>query len=305
METSSASLAFQGELIASELRLFSHGPLVHLILTRWRASDDGTVKCAARDCVVDWQRDYQRSSVAEMKVAMIKTAEHNNTTCSRQDGAAYGAAVLPVGTRVVERAGGMRPEDLTTQKTKLMQTGIGLIGNCKLTEVAKVLEQQYEVVGGTEDGDLQYLELCSLVLRTRLQTATVPLLCGAGAAHMYSVYSAKDSGEYSPRQRMPSPLEVKRAVTAAPGERGRRGRHCWLHAEHFTHSPDVTGQGAGITSHQAPHNGSNCVIARQFTGPLDSSNTLYGGEVAAPLSTQRGRRDQGHKCGKTLEVNDA
>lgn len=30
---------------SSELRLFSHGPLVHLILTRWRASDDGTVKC--------------------------------------------------------------------------------------------------------------------------------------------------------------------------------------------------------------------------------------------------------------------
>lgn len=45
--SSSAFLAFQGELIASELRLFSHGPLVHLILTRWRASDDGTVKCAS------------------------------------------------------------------------------------------------------------------------------------------------------------------------------------------------------------------------------------------------------------------
>lgn len=46
---SSASLAFQGELIASELRLFSHGPLVHLILTRWRASDDGTVKCVSEE----------------------------------------------------------------------------------------------------------------------------------------------------------------------------------------------------------------------------------------------------------------
>ena len=44
-----AFLAFQGELIASELRLFSHGPLVHLILTRCRASDDGTVKCASRE----------------------------------------------------------------------------------------------------------------------------------------------------------------------------------------------------------------------------------------------------------------
>lgn len=38
-----------GELIASERRLFSHGPLVHLILTRWRASDNGTVKCARGD----------------------------------------------------------------------------------------------------------------------------------------------------------------------------------------------------------------------------------------------------------------
>lgn len=42
-----ASLAFQGELIASESGLLSHGPLVHLILTRWRASDNGTVKCAS------------------------------------------------------------------------------------------------------------------------------------------------------------------------------------------------------------------------------------------------------------------
>lgn len=49
--SSSASLAFQGELIASEPRLFSHGPLVHLILTRWRASDNGTVKCAS-----EWRR---------------------------------------------------------------------------------------------------------------------------------------------------------------------------------------------------------------------------------------------------------
>lgn len=46
---SSAFLAFQGELIASELRLFSHGPLVHLILTRWRTSDNGTVKCASSE----------------------------------------------------------------------------------------------------------------------------------------------------------------------------------------------------------------------------------------------------------------
>ncbi len=45
--SSSGFLAFHWELIASELRLFSHGPLVHLILTRWRASDDGTVKCAS------------------------------------------------------------------------------------------------------------------------------------------------------------------------------------------------------------------------------------------------------------------
>lgn len=45
--SSFASLAFQGELIASEPRLLSHGPLVHLILTRWRASDNRTVKCAS------------------------------------------------------------------------------------------------------------------------------------------------------------------------------------------------------------------------------------------------------------------
>lgn len=48
--SSSALLAVRGgELIASERRLFSHGPLVHLILTRWRVSDNETVKCARGD----------------------------------------------------------------------------------------------------------------------------------------------------------------------------------------------------------------------------------------------------------------
>lgn len=69
------------------------------------------------------------------------------------------------------------------------------------------------------------------------------------------------------------------------------GWHCWLRTEHFTHSPDVTGQGTRITSHQAPHNGNNCVMGRQFTAPFDSSNTLYSGEVAASLSTQQGQCD--------------
>lgn len=50
--------------------------------------------------------------------------------------------------------------------------------------------------------------------------------------------------------------------------------HCWLHTEHFTHSPDVTGQSTRITSHPALHNGNNCVTGWQFTAPFDSSNSL-------------------------------
>lgn len=61
------------------------------------------------------------------------------------------------------------------------------------------------------------------------------------------------------------------------------GRHCRLPTEHFTPSPDVTGQGTRITSYPAPHNGNNCVMGWQFTGPFDSSNTLYSGGVAASL----------------------
>lgn len=41
--------------------------------------------------------------------------------------------------------------------------------------------------------------------------------------------------------KMPSALEVKRTAADAPAERGGRGRHCRLHAEHFARSPDVTG----------------------------------------------------------------
>lgn len=52
--------AFQGELIASELRLFSHGPLVRLILTRWRASDEGTGKCASGS-EAEWRKHIQKN----------------------------------------------------------------------------------------------------------------------------------------------------------------------------------------------------------------------------------------------------
>lgn len=99
--------------------------------------------------------------------------------------------------------------------------------------------------------------------------------------------------------KMPSPLEVKRSVMAAPVEYRR------LHTEHFTHPPDVTGQGTSITSHPALHNGNNCVMDWQFTGPFDSSNPLYSVGVGASLSTQQGQSDKQPNGGKTLQVNGA
>lgn len=54
----SAFLAFQGELIASELRLLRRGPLVHLSLTRLRASDDRIVKCVS--CEVGGRKYIQK-----------------------------------------------------------------------------------------------------------------------------------------------------------------------------------------------------------------------------------------------------
>ncbi|KAG7468867.1 hypothetical protein JOB18_039001, partial [Solea senegalensis] len=70
----------------------------------------------------------------------------------------------------------------------------------------------------------------------------------------------------------PSRPEAKRARDDGSG---RTWESLTLDTEHFTHLPDVTGQGTKIMSRPAPYNGSNCVMGWQFTGPFDSSNALY------------------------------
>lgn len=135
---------------------------------------------------------------------------------------------------------------------------------------------------------------CSLVL----------LLYTTDTAHMYTLYSAKDSWEYSigewvqiagePRgiwQGSPCLpanwvlmnhwfgmlhvpcdgwchwcIEDAQSSGSEAGSDGcpswteEAGWHCWLHTEHFTHLPDVTGRGTGITVPRPPHNGNNYMI---------------------------------------------
>lgn len=56
--------------------------------------------------------------------------------------------------------------------------------------------------------------------------------------------------------KMLGPLEVKRALTAALAEHGQQGDTAGFTLNISpTHSPDVTGQGTGMTSHPALHNG--------------------------------------------------
>lgn len=106
-------------------------------------------------------------------------------------------------------------------------------------------------------------------------------------------------------------IEDARSFAREAGSDGRSGWtweagwHCWLHTEHFTQSPDVTGHGTGITRHPAPHNGNNCVMGWQFTAPFDSSNACYSSGVTASLSAQQGQSNKGHDCVKTLDVDDA
>lgn len=78
--SSSAFLVFQGEPIASEPGLFSHGPLVHLILTRWRASDNGTVKCASRE--EGWRKIRPKIQFGHLKRSHLLSSRQSSLTAS-------------------------------------------------------------------------------------------------------------------------------------------------------------------------------------------------------------------------------